>query len=249
MHSILFHIGSTAIYSYGLVVALGVICGMWFARRVSLERGVDWEKLQRVMCFTVASGIIGAWVMGYLLSNHHDKFSLTTGFAFYGVPLFGIPAFLFFARRQGLSRSLCGDITVLALCLAQSIGRLGCLLAGCCYGKPTNLPIAITLYSPIVPQSLHGIPLHPIQLYSAIAEFMLFLFLYSKFRHRSADCFLLLLYVIGYGVIRFFEEFLRGDNPDSSMWLGVSTNQAIAILSSVGALILWRRLRSNRVVQ
>jgi len=129
-------------------------------------------------------------------------------------------------------------------------GRFGCFSAGCCYGKPTDMPWGVKFNnSDLVDSALRGIPLHPTQLYEAGSLFILLMGLLWVFRRRVFDGQVSLVYFMAYPLIRSLIEIYRGDTVRGFIVDGVlSTSQFISILLFLGALIALRmRLKAIAV--
>ena len=136
--------------------------------------------------------------------------------------------------------------------LGQAIGRLGCFAAGCCWGKPTSLPWAVTftdVYASRAVGTPMDTPLHPSQLYESGAAFLIFAFLLWLLPRKRFDGQVTLAYVALYSAVRFGLEFLRGD-PERGSWFGgtLSTSQVIAIVLLLGTAVLLPRLRRTRAL-
>jgi phosphatidylglycerol:prolipoprotein diacylglycerol transferase len=136
--------------------------------------------------------------------------------------------------------------------LGQSIGRLGCFAAGCCFGKPATVAWAVTfrdLYAARAVGTPIDTPLHPTQLYESFATFLIFLALLAIAKRKTFDGQVALSYVLLYSVARFLIEFFRGDVARGSVFGGaLSTSQFLAILLVLGALALWpKAARAGRM--
>lgn len=122
------------------------------------------------------------------------------------------------------------------LVIAHAFGRFGCLAAGCCYGKPTDSPLGIKLYSDLVDPAMRGIPLHPTQLYESFALFVLFAGLLWVSRKKVFDGQVVLTYFITYPIIRSVIEVFRGDLVRGFVIEDIlSTSQFISLLVFLGA--------------
>jgi phosphatidylglycerol:prolipoprotein diacylglycerol transferase len=168
----------------------------------------------------------------------HDPLSVLSGsgFVVYGGIIAGIIAALVYCRKKKLSFLKYFDLIIPSVAVAQGFGRIGCFLAGCCYGCETNLPIGIVFNnSAIAP---NGVSLFPSQLFSSAGDFLiaLILILYAR-KDRSVGK-MGGLYLILYSVGRFAIEFFRSDYRGSVGFL--STSQFIAIFILIaGILIFW----------
>ena len=145
-------------------------------------------------------------------------------------------------RRQKLPLLKTSDFLIVAVPLGHALGRVGCFLAGCCYGKPTTLPWGVRFTNPhtLVPPELMGVPLHPTQLYEAALNFALFLLLHYASKKPHKDGKILVEYVLCYAVMRFALEFLRGDFRGGFL-LGLSPSQVICLGIAGAAIFIWAR--------
>jgi phosphatidylglycerol:prolipoprotein diacylglycerol transferase len=130
------------------------------------------------------------------------------------------------------------DVMIPALAIAHVLGRMGCIAAGCCYGRPTGSDWGFRFNSELVDISLRGVPLHPTQLYEAVSVFILFLGLLWVHRTKKFDGQVVLTYLMGYPIIRSIVETFRGDTIRGFVIEGVlSTSQFLSLLIFVGALV------------
>jgi phosphatidylglycerol:prolipoprotein diacylglycerol transferase len=167
------------------------------------------------------------------------------GLVFFGGPLAVVPFVIWYVKRHPLPIWRTMDAMGPGLVINHAFGRLGCLAAGCCYGKPTGSDFGIRLYSPLVDRELQGIPLHPTQIYEGVALFILFLGLLWVHKRRQFDGQVTLTYFIVYPIIRSIVEVFRGDLIRGFVIQDVlSTSQFISLLVFIAASIaLHVRLR------
>jgi phosphatidylglycerol:prolipoprotein diacylglycerol transferase len=136
------------------------------------------------------------------------------------------------------------DALTVGLALGQMFGRVGCLLGGCCFGRPTGGAFGVRLYGANVPPSLRGVPLHPTQLYEAVGMLVLFCGLLWLHRRRAFDGQVFLVFFIAYPVLRSFIEFFRGDASRGYVLEGVlSTSQFLSILILIPAAAVYATRR------
>jgi phosphatidylglycerol:prolipoprotein diacylglycerol transferase len=152
-------------------------------------------------------------------------------------------------RRRGVPLTTGLDYLAPALALAHAIGRIGCLMAGCCWGKACDLPWAITFTSAEA-ADITGVPLdvalHPTQIYESLGEFLIFgVILAWHLRRPGFAGSTILLYVMFYGVLRFGLETLRADPRGTVLDGALSTSQGLAIFSLVLVGIAWYVLRKR----
>ncbi len=227
------------------MVALGFLAGLAVSK-IQFERlRIPVSLLDPLVFRLMVFGILGARIVYFAVDNfadlRADPYSFFRiwegGLVFYGGVLAGIATLVIFSRRHRVPLLLLTDAFAAPLLLSHAIGRLGCLAAGCCYGKETTLPWALTFTNPasLAPRFL---ALHPTQLYESIGNFVLFLGLFALSKRPLKRGTLTSLYLVSYGVFRFFMEFLRGD--DRGLYrLGVSPSQLVAILLTVGGVWLF----------
>lgn len=241
MKAVLFEIFGLPVYGYGLMIALGILCALLIFFRKAKDKGYDEDKTFNMTMITIISGVLGGKILFIItelksiIENPSILKDFGTGFVIYGAIIGGALGVYLYCRKQGWKVLDILDLIVPSVAIAQGFGRIGCFLAGCCYGAPTNLPWAITFEnSPFAP---NGIGLHPTQLYSSIFDFALgFLLLwYSRKSRKQGKSFG--LYVIVYSVGRFLVEFLRND-PRGNVGI-LSTSQFIAIFTLIFGIVIF----------
>jgi phosphatidylglycerol:prolipoprotein diacylglycerol transferase len=260
MHPVLFRVGALTLHTYGLLVATGVLLGLWLAQRQAVRAGLDPGGVWNLGIYMVLTALVGAklWlvVSDWQYYTQHPReilaFStLLSGGVYYGGFLAALLFGFFYARRYRLAFLPLADTYAAPLALGHAIGRLGCFAAGCCYGKPTTLPWGVTFTDPyahaLVGTPL-GIALHPTQLYEAATEFLIFVFLMFLARRQRFTGQLFAAYAVLYGLSRGTIEFFRGD-PDRTLLGGgsVSLMQVVSVaLIVVGGALLLRGDTSKR---
>lgn len=257
MHPILFQFGAVTVYTYGVLVAAGVLLGLWYARRQAPRAGLDPEKVWNLGIYLVLVALLLAkiWLVlsawDYYSRNPREIFSIQTfqsGGTFYGGILGAILTIVLYTYFQKMPVIPVLDTFAAAIPLGHAIGRLGCFAAGCCYGKPTNVPWAVTFHSELAGQLAGtplGIHLHPTQLYESSAELLNFLFLVWLGKRQRFTGQMMGTYFILYGVERGIIEFFRGDPGRTLLFHGsVSLMQFVSLgLILLGAFFWWRGLR------
>ncbi|MBI5190118.1 MAG: prolipoprotein diacylglyceryl transferase [Nitrospirae bacterium] len=253
MHPVLFKLGPLTIHTYGVLVAAAFLAAIFLASREATRKGIDPERIMDLGLYVLAAAIVGSRLFEvavnyeYYLSNPADIFKIWKGgLVFYGGFIGAVATGIWFLRKHGLPVWKVGDIAAPCIALGQSIGRIGCLEAGCCYGKPTDLPWAITFTNPDT-LAVMGVPVHPTQVYESLGTFLLFLALFAYRKRIAFDGQLFWLYVLAYSVLRFCLEFLRGDTVRGFVHVAgfdVSTGQAVAIGAFLTAVTMLTRLKA-----
>ena len=257
MHPILSDLGPITIYSYGVLLAAAYLIGLWMAARRARQAGLDANKVLDLGIWVIIAALVGAKLLLFIVD--FDQFTsswqdfttlLRSGGVFYGGLIAAVAVCIYQLRKHKLPLWTSGDLFAPGIALGYMVGRLGCLLAGCCYGKPTSVAWAVTFTDPVANLNVGtplNIPLHPTQLYeSAAGLLILVLLLVIERRGRAFPGRTFWLFVLLYSVSRFIIEFYRGD--DRGMPLeGLSTSQLISIvLFPLSLVMLWYLSRPSR---
>ncbi len=260
MFPILFELGDWPVYSYGVLLAVAYLAALQLAVVRARRQGIDGARVMDLGIYLIIAALVGAKLMlvvvdfNYYLAQPREILSLfRAGGVFYGGLIAAVAVALWLVRRYGLSMWTTADLFAPGIALGHVIGRFGCLLAGCCYGRPTDVPWAITFTDPAAAANVGtplGIPLHPTQLYDAGAELLIMvLLLATERRGRTFAGRTFWLYILLYGVSRFIIEFYRGDERGAIM--GLSTSQFISVIAVplAVAMLAWLRSRGTRVAR
>jgi len=231
--------GTVTIYTYGVLLAAAYLLGLQFALTRARKRGLDPVRVMDLGIYIIISALVGAKLLLLVTdfqtfkSNPAELFNLLReGGVFYGGLLVAVSVALFYIRKVGLPLWTTCDVFAPGIALGHVIGRFGCFFAGCCFGKPTTVPWAITFTNPFAAANVGtplNVPLHPTQLYEAGAEFLILMFLLAtenkgrKFAGRT-----FWLYMLLYAISRFIIEFYRGDERGAVGPL--STSQFISVI-------------------
>ena len=179
-------LGPVTIHTYGLLLTLAFIAGIWLASANARREGLNPDSIWNMGLIIIFSALVGAKVLlflsdfSYYSQNPREIFSLSTLRSmgvYYGGLLLALAASAWYLRRNRLPAWRVADLCAPGIALGQAIGRLGCLSAGCCYGRPTTLPWGVTFTSTYAYDNV-GVPLnvalHPTQVYESIGAFFLF---------------------------------------------------------------------------
>lgn len=259
MHPILAQAGSITVYTYGVLVATGVILGLCYARSRAARYGLPPRTIWNLGIYVIFGAlavsklwlIVGSW--NYYSANPSQIFSLRmfqSAGTFYGGFFGAVLTILLYSHFQNLPLLLVLDVSAGALPLSHAIGRLGCFAAGCCFGKPTDLPWGITFTDEVVAR-LSGTPLHislhPTQLYEAAVEFLNFVFLFWLGARQRFAGQIFATYLVLYGIERGFIEFFRGDPGRTMMFHGTLSLMQIvsAVFVCSGSFLWWCGIHSR----
>jgi phosphatidylglycerol:prolipoprotein diacylglycerol transferase len=244
----LFQLGPLTVYTYGLLLAAAYLLGLRLAMSRARARGMDPAAMLDLGIYIIISALVGAKLL--LLVVDFDEFRRSpaelltlarSGGVFYGGLILAVGVAFWYIWRHRLPVWQTCDVFAPGIALGQTIGRLGCFAAGCCYGKPASIPWAVTFTSPEAAANVGtplGIPLHPTQLYESVADLIiLFVLLASERRGRAFPGRTFWLYMLLYGMSRFAVEVFRGD-PRGTVLGVLSTSQFVAVLIVPVSLIM-----------
>ena len=254
MHPELIRIGNFVLPTYGFLIVVGLIIALYVTFRIARQQGLDPDDVWNLGTLVIFAGIIGAKVLmiavdwDYYSRNPGQIFSLGTlraGGVFSGGLLVAIVAAIWYMRKHHMPMLRTCDVFAPGVALGHVFGRWGCFFAGCCWGKETHAPWAVTFTNPVADQLVGtplGISLHPTQLYEMIVELINFIILYWMVKHKKFEGQVIGGYMFLYGFARFFLEFLRGDPGRGELFGGLLTGtQAIAIILVIAGGVLWLR--------
>jgi phosphatidylglycerol---prolipoprotein diacylglyceryl transferase len=242
-------IGSATIYTYGVLLAAAYLVGLKLAMVRAKTRGLDQARVLDLGIYIIISALVGAKLLllvtdfGSYTSNPRELLSLArAGGVFYGGLIVAVVVALWYIRRIGLPLWTTCDVFAPGIALGHVVGRLGCLFAGCCFGKPTDVPWAITFTDPFANANVGtplNVPLHPTQLYEAGAEaVILLLLLATESRGRRFPGRTFWLYMLLYAISRYIIEFFRGDLGRGTVFTIFSTSQFISVILAPLAIMM-----------
>lgn len=233
MKNELFSIGPVTIYGYGLMVAIAIIAAYLVAEIRAKKKGLDYECIFTLTIWCLVGGIIGSKLLYFItifdevIKDPSIMLDFQNGFVVYGGILGGIAGGFGYCKYKKWNFLEYFDLTMPEIALAQGIGRIGCFLAGCCYGRETDSPIGITFHdSAFAP---NGVALVPTQLISSILDFILVGILLLVDKKKKVHGQVAAVYLILYSIGRFIVEIFRGDAERGAVG-SISTSQFIAII-------------------
>ncbi len=251
MLPVLFKIGSFEVRSYGVMMLIAFLVGLWVVRRRSKLYGFDYSQIGDVTFWALIAGVLGARIVfiaqewSYYSAHPKELYTLQfAGLTSFGGLIFGFLAVLIWAWRKKANLIRLMDLLAPGFLIGHVIGRVGCLLNGCCFGDacPPNLPWGIHVEGSTV---LH----HPAQIYDSLmnlAAFGLLLFAERK-NLRSGQ--LVALFFMLHGAARFVYEFWRAGTDaqvaageaSSTYWgnLGITQAQAMAAAIVLAGAVMW----------
>ena len=243
MHNILFKIGNLTITGYGTMIAVGFLSAILLITYRAKKNNLSADFIYDLVFSAIIGGILGAKLL-YIIVNIKEYIAnpslfldIKHGFVVYGGIIGGIFTCLLTCKIKKQSFWDYFDLVMPSVFIAQGFGRIGCLLAGCCYGMKYDGIFSITFKnSSFAP---NNIGLFPSQIFSSLYDFMsgvLLLILYNKSKNRNKG-FIASMYLILYGVGRFIIEFFRGDLARGFV-LVLSTSQFISIFVTISGIII-----------
>jgi phosphatidylglycerol:prolipoprotein diacylglycerol transferase len=239
------------------MVALAFLFGLWTATLRAKHEKIPADKIADIVLWLMIGAIAGArfvyvttyWKEEFANEPFTEVFMIQHGgLVYYGGLIGAIIAGAIYIRWKKLPLWKTADVLAPSIALGSIFGRTGCLLNGCCYGRPANVPWAITFTNPQA-HELSGtplfVPLHPTEIYDAILNLGLYIFLAWIFRHKKFDGQIFATYLLCYAVTRSIVEYFRGDYSGLHYHFGLTPAQWISvpifIVGLVLAVILSRR--------
>jgi phosphatidylglycerol:prolipoprotein diacylglycerol transferase len=265
MYPELFRIGSFPINTYGVFLALAFLGGILVATRLAERDGLPRERIYDLCLWVLLASLLGSKILMFFTEAEYREHPaqllsfdfLRSGGVFYGGLIGAVVTGYVLIRRYGLPWWKTADACAPGIALGNVLGRQGCFSAGCCWGKPTNLPWGVRFTQ--AGHEITGVPidtkLHPTQLYESFAMLFVFFFLLWLHRRKKFSGQVILAYVAIYAGVRFLIEFVR-DDPRGDLFglttlTGLSTSQMIGLIVGVGALALliirWRRFKAGEL--
>ena len=252
-----FNIGSMpiSIHMYGIMVAVGLICVFWtlfyYSKKKKIDASfTDFVYYNAIVAIALGFGSAALFQATYdYIENPAAGFNLSGGITFIGGLIGGVAAFLigYAIFRKKLKGRLVDILPIVPCCIliGHAFGRVGCFFAGCCHGKPTD-----SIFGVAFPGYTGGVKVHPTQLYEAIFLFLMFavctyLLFRFNFKHNMS------VYLVAYGLFRFFIEFVR-DDERGELVAGITPSQfwsILMILSGVGLVFLMDYLTEKRAAE
>ena len=217
MRPVLFEIGSITVYSYGLMIALGIVAGLtYLIVEGKKEAGLSFDRANHLFLWIFLAALVGGKLFLFFEDppayvENPERLFTGRGFVFYGSFLLAVPTMWWFFKIYKLPRYRMLDIMAITTCLVHMFGRLGCFLAGCCYGKPTDSAFSVIFTDPACYAEPLHMPLYPTQLMEAALVFLIMILLFILKSRRRFYGQLFLVYLMVYATGRFVLEYLRGD--------------------------------------
>jgi len=248
MHPIFFRIGPIEVRYYGLMIALAFVAGGILGEREAQRKGFPPGTVYDLLTYVIIAAIIGARLyyvifadLGWFIKHPLEILSIWKGgLSLHGGIIGGLGVGIWFCKKRGMDVWKFADTLAPSIILGQAIGRIGCTMNGCSYGKPTTLPWAVVFTDPNSLAPL-GVPLHPTQIYELLLDLILFAGLWMLRKKIVFDGQLFLTYVMGYGVIRFFIEFFRGDSLLIFSAIPVAHAVSVVVFLTGLGLYMYRR--------
>ena len=255
MHPEIAQWGFIHIRSYGLMLAVAFLIGTWLGLRESRRLGLDEDKVVNVILIVLVASVLGAralYVMEHVQEFRREWGSVIAlwqgGLTLYGGIVAGTAAGLMAAKRFGLPMWTVADALTPSLALGAGIGRIGCHLNGCCYGRPTQLPWGVVFPA----DSYAGLEfgnaaVHPSQLYLAAAAFALFLLTWWLRRRLGVPGTLFWLFIVLFALLRIPIDLTRAYEPEATLLrsgaIGITESQLTSLAFALFGLLMIVRIR------
>lgn len=248
MYPDLISIGPVTLHTYGMFVAIGFFVGLMVTVRLGKSEGIGSQQVMDMGFIIILSAIIGSRLLyilmntSYYLRSPLDMLKIWEGGLVFSGGIIGVVlTMLWYIKRHGLPLGKIADLWAPATAIGQSIGRIGCFMAGCCYGKPTDLKWGVVFTNPHSLARPLNVPLHPTQVYDSISGFIIFLVLLLLYSKKKFEGQIFLWLLIMHSTARLAIERFRGDDRGILLGSNMSVTQLIAtliLITSVGILLV-----------
>ncbi len=204
---------------YGVMAAAGFLLANWIILLNRERANLTKDQSTNLVMLAMIAGVIGARIFYVIQFFHQFEDNLWDvvridqgGLVFYGGFFLAVISVFIYCRINRLDMVRVSDVMAPALAVGHAFGRIGCFLNGCCFGKPSECIFAIAYPAGSAPAIRYGVqPLHPVQLYEAAANLIMFGFIFMLARKAKRGV-AISCYVAVYGIMRFADEFFRGDH-------------------------------------
>lgn len=270
MHPILLELGPLKLHTYGLMIAVGFLTALFLIQRDAGKAGFDPKVFSDMAFVALPLGIVATRILHIVMFPQYYSWSDPVGWiavwrgglVFQGAPPVVLAYIYYYLRKHDVPFLPACDVMFPYVALGHGIGRIGCLMKGCCYGRPTEVAWGIEFprildrtgehiegspafldhmlrFGDVTSESLHAHAVHPTQLYSfgGLVIVCLILLGLRKYWHPYPG-FTLPVYLSLYGVYRFIVEAFRGDHNPVHVF-GLSDQQVFSIVFAVLGVVLF----------
>lgn len=240
MYNEILSIGPVTIHGYGLMIGIGVVAALLIGDYRAKKKGLNGDLIYGLTVTTVILGFLAARIL-FILTEWSDfvknpmAFITGSGFVVYGGIIGGVLTIFAYCKWKKMDFLAYLDLMIPSVAIAQGFGRIGCFLAGCCYGKETDSALGVTFtnshYAP------NHVKLLPSQLFMSAGDFVLAVILFWYASKNPSKGKVSMLYLMLYSMGRFMVEFTRNDNRGA---VGMfSTSQFIGIFVFIAGAIMY----------
>ena len=225
-------------------MALAFLAGLWTATLRARRVNIAGEIISDTTLWLMLGSIVGArfvyvttyWKTNFAGQPFAEVFMIQHGgLVYYGGLIGATVAGIIYFRWKKLPLWKMTDVFAPSVALGSVFGRIGCLLNGCCYGRACDLPWAIHFPAD---HETHGAAVHPTEIYDALLNLILYIFLAWLFRRKKFDGQIFAAYLIIYAVFRSIAESFRGDYPADHVHAGLTSAQLVSLPIFVAGLAL-----------
>ncbi len=266
MHPVVIEIGPVAIRTYGFLLALAFIAGIWFAARRARRQGLGIDWLPDLSLIVLISAVVGSRF--FYVIYHLDEFEGHVldminpiqssgdigigGLSMFGGLVLAIACGVLYVYLKRLKVWKITDILAPSVMLGLGIARIGCFLNGCCFGLPSQSCLAVTFpHNSPAGYMFPDTPIFPIQLVASLLGFTIFGLLLLLERYKNFDGFTFWLMLVFYSMARFTVDFFRYYEENAFLITfgraGLTINQVLSVLLFLLSLFMWNHLRKKRM--
>ncbi|RPJ58184.1 MAG: prolipoprotein diacylglyceryl transferase [Dehalococcoidia bacterium] len=253
LNPILFTFGTFEIRWYGVMVTMAVIVLIGISLLEAKRRNIPQDTIWDIGLWGVVGGIVGARLLHIIdkweyYINHPEQLLNFAGLAVWGAVLGGAVAMLIYCLVKKMSFWKLGDTVAPGAIMAQAIGRVGCLVNGCCYGAVCELPISVIYLNPNS-YAPHGVPVYPTQIFHIVWNVIGFVFLWLIRKKIKPEGALFLVWLIYFSLGDFAIRFFRGDATPFMFNLPEAQVIDIAVVVVAAVMLVVLVIRDKKAVR
>ncbi len=237
MNPIAFELGNLSIRWYGIMAAVGFVVASFIMEKNRKHANLSKDDCGTLLLIALIFGLIGARLF-YVIQFFYEKgysrnlirifYLHEGGLVFYGGFILATLMVILYTRKKKMDTIRVLDVFTPAMAAAHGFGRIGCFLNGCCYGRATEAFWGVTApKGTLLYYETDGMPVHPVQLLETAENFILCGIFWWMLKKNAPRGVVVSAYLAAYGLLRCFNEMLRGDNDlfwklTPAQWIGIS---------------------------
>ncbi len=243
--------------SYGVMLALAFSTAYFISLHRAAKLGDDPKHIENLFLLIVLGSVFGSRFFHVVFEEpqyyaaHPEKIIAVWegGYTLYGALLVSIGMVWMYSRGKKIDYFNFSDIAALATAAGIGVGRIGCFLAGCCWGKATQCFLGVKFNHPQTFANVRNVSVHPSQLYESAGCFLIFGYLWWRFEKREYRGQIFFQGLVLYSILRFFIEYFRGDDYRGYVFSGLLSYSQLVSLGilpfAIAGIVIYRKKNAS----